>query len=111
MKFACSIKLRGVYAVGLKCVTDISPDFDITKVENLEFGIENLEKRCCTLHVLYDCFIENGKEQCPADGDEKYSDLETILNNAKNVLDDDTCKDHTYLADQKTCSGASGLIH
>ncbi|CAG2162472.1 unnamed protein product [Oppiella nova] len=48
-----------VNAVGLKCVMDISPDFDITKVENLEFGIENLEKRCCTLSVFYDCLVEN----------------------------------------------------
>ncbi len=50
-----------VYDDGLKCVTDISPDFDINKVENFEFGIENLEKRCCSLHVFYDCFVKNGK--------------------------------------------------
>ncbi|CAG2167766.1 unnamed protein product [Oppiella nova] len=66
---------------GLKCVKDISPDFDITKVDKLEFGIENLEKRCCSFSVAYDCLVKNGKAKCPAEGDDKYSDLETILNN------------------------------
>ncbi|CAG2115708.1 unnamed protein product [Medioppia subpectinata] len=77
---------------GFSCVRESVPDFDLLKYSS-DFGLQWVERRCCALSILSDCFNTIGKNECLA---QLYDNMKWSLEKAKAYVNSTTCTQYPY---------------